>query len=106
MTPVFIKVTGSASESCDSEVPGFYRVDVRDGVPADRVVTAALDVFHANIAIACLEDFAIETVDENGNEMAEAADADSGTLELEKAGEIFYIDESEFPVPPTAPGLR
>lgn len=102
MTPIFIKVTGTPTDEEDVDVVGHYRIDVQDHVPADRIVTAAKDVFHANIAIACLDDFDIATFDATGAVVEEPDGADTGSLEWEKGGVLSYIDEADFPNMDTA----
>lgn len=99
MTPIFIKVTGTPSEEADRHIPGFYCVNVNDRVPDDRIVTAAKDVFHANVAIECLDDFEIVFFDADGIEAVEPDDACGGSLAWEKGGDFFFIEERDFPAP-------
>lgn len=99
MTPIFIKVTGTPSEDADRHIPGYYCVNVHDRVPSDRIVTAAKDVFHANIAIECLDDFEILLVDADGIEVVEPDDGYDGSLAWEKDGDLFIVEKSDFPSP-------
>lgn len=85
---VFVCVTGKASEEEDEEVPGVYQLSIRnaDGIdlsnPDDQtaIAKAALDAFHDHIGIACLDDFDISVLLEDGTLIVE--DEPASTLDL------------------------
>jgi hypothetical protein len=78
MTTVWINVKiveGVEEEDLDHDdqgagIPGWYEVILGDeaaSLPRDQQGAAALDVFHEDIAIACLDDFEIEVCEEDGS---------------------------------------
>jgi len=101
--PLFIKVNGKASEPEDVEVAGAYLVEVDSDLGERDQVSAALDIFHANMAIACLDDFSISVIDEDGNDREENEEHESYDLRFEKRGEFCGpVDPAELPEPRSA----
>ncbi len=91
MTTVMIHVTPTVSADKlhldDQEVGTLYRVTL-DSTVTEDFADAALDVFHANIAVKQLDDFTIEAKNESGEDLPLSDDyedykhSDSGHVDL------------------------
>lgn len=76
---VAMLIVAKASRSEDDEIPGVYRVDVK--ADCSSPATAALDAFHENIAVGCLDDFTFAVFDLNsGEEVIEDPDTDAYSM--------------------------
>ena len=62
------------TEEEDQGVAGVYAVDVPDDMPDDRAAGVALDVFHSNVAIDCLDDFEVYATNAQGEGIYEPDD--------------------------------
>lgn len=51
----------------DESVPGEYSVEVNEGLTDAKSASVALDIFHCNVCVECLDDFESEVKDEQGN---------------------------------------
>lgn len=67
LLPVYVIVRGEASESEDEAVPGIYLCYVDPSLSDGERAEVALDHFHENNGIGCLDDFSIDVVDTDGN---------------------------------------
>jgi hypothetical protein len=74
----------------DAHAPGTYLVQFAEsvkGLPQPKLASIALDVFHSNVSIGCLDDFEINVVDELDRTVQQDADhddysgSDDGTVE-------------------------
>lgn len=99
--PYYINVVGTPTEEDDEEVPGVYLVHVDASLDKGLHASAALDCFHGEIGIECLDDFDIAVIDQEGFHVVEDGDYDSSTLSLEGRA-VFHgsIDPAELPPPP------
>ena len=61
----------------DLEVEGRYQVEVPADLPDTKAASVALDHFHAEIAVNCLDDFAFRVIDEEGKALEEDEDHES-----------------------------
>lgn len=66
MVPVYVIVEGEPSDSDDHFIPGFYEVKVDGDLTDEEKAEVALDHFHDNNGIACLDDFSIRVISEDG----------------------------------------
>ena len=100
-TNVYVVVNGTPSEEEDMEVPGAYLVEIEADNEEDfcpREVAA--DAFHDNIAIACLDDFDITYVAENGMELEGSDDEHTADVEVTFLGPV---DPATVPRPGSEP---
>jgi len=58
----------------DADIAEEYAVGIDDDVPESDVAGVALDVFHDNIAVDCLDDFEFTVKDSKGVEILEPED--------------------------------
>lgn len=109
METIHINVTQLSKELDDEEdegVAGVYTVqygkDISGTTRAKRAAIA-LDIFHASVAIGCLDDFEILAVDAAGHFIAQAEDHEDGSCH--DYGTVEKIEGDAFEVRPWAPRL-
>ena len=61
----------------DRDIPGQYVVTLADGVGPESAADAALDHFHNNIPVRCLDDFEFKVITEAGLELQPNPDHES-----------------------------
>ena len=106
---VFVCVTGKPSDDQDEEVPGVYIVNIRNGESVNlaspehlnSVATATLNCFHEHYGIACLDDFEIVAMLEDGMVLTEADDHhDAAPMLALRASFVGRMDADDEEVPP------
>jgi len=80
MVPVYVIVTGEPSDSDDYFTPGFYQINVDPDLTDEQKADTALDIFHDNNGIACLEDFTITVFDADGKTLSGAESHEHGSF--------------------------
>ena len=100
---VYIVVTGAPSEEEDLDVPGAYLVEIdadddQDFCPRE----VAADVFHDNVPIACLDDFDIAFVAENGMKLDRSDEENTEDISATFCGSI---DPDTVPKPVEGPDV-
>lgn len=101
-TRVYVRAVGTPSEDDDANVAGFYMVDVADDVPAEHIGSAALDIFHSDVAVDVLDDF-VFTVHQMDGKLVEISDSEG--YEFTDRGSVYTIPKPEgvtFEGPPPA----
>lgn len=92
MTEVYVKVIPTTPKNLlnedDRYVEGTYAVELQREVLSDMFADTALDCFHSEIAIKCLEDFEFKVVDTSGSELLGNPDHDS--YSFEGFGSVLY----------------
>jgi len=78
--PVYVIVTGEPSDSDDHFIPGFYLVQVDSDLTDEQRAEVALDHFHDNNVIACLDDFTIRVIDVEGKWLSQMERYDNRSL--------------------------
>ena len=79
LVPVYVVVTGDASEPDDESVPGIYLCHVDPSLTSEERSEVALDHFHENIGIGCLDDFVIIAVTADGEELPRMGNYEPGS---------------------------
>lgn len=74
---LYVVASGEPSRPEDVEAVGAYKVTVSADLPDAAKASAAIDAFHASVAIRLPEEFSIEVVDSDGNQLCEDPAADS-----------------------------
>jgi len=97
LLPVYVVAQGDPSEREDQSVAGVYLVNVEPHLTEEQKAEAALDHFHDNVGIGCLDDFTIEVYDANGNLLPRMNDYDSGSL-LAHAEYVDFVEGDKVPV--------
>jgi len=80
MRTVFVeakKISNELVHKADAGVAGRYAIEVDDDVPSEDLAGVAMDVFHDNVPVDCLDDFEFSVTDEWGQELTEPDDYDS-----------------------------
>ena len=80
LVPVYVVVEGEASEPADECVHGVYLCHVDPSLTAEQKAEVALDHFHENNGIDCLDDFEITVFDADGAEMPGMESYENGSL--------------------------
>lgn len=100
MLQISVRRVSPLTDAEDEGVEGLYRVHFNADVSAltkEKQASIALDIFHTDIGISTLDDFAITVVEENGKAVAQDEDhedyseSDSGAVE-KVADEPMYIE--------------
>lgn len=91
-TQVYIRATGTPSDGEDENVAGFYMVEIDGDVPSEHIGSAALDVFHSDVAVEVLDDFEFTVFDMDGK-IVEISDSDD--YEFTDRGTAYTIPEPE-----------
>lgn len=96
--PVYVIVTGEPSDSDDHFIPGYYHVQVDAGLTDEQKAEVALDHFHDNNAIACLDDFTILVIDADGKWLSQMEHYENRSL-MDRHGEYIgdFDDLSHLP---------
>lgn len=95
-TLLYVKVEGEPTEAEDRQVPGVYLIEVDETVPAERHASAALDIFHAHLTIGMLDDFTCAVFNQDGEQMAEPADAKDYQFK-DNGGLVGVVAEADLP---------
>ncbi|CAH1689290.1 conserved hypothetical protein [Hyphomicrobiales bacterium] len=66
---IYIVVNGTPSEEEDALIPGIYSAEVDADLSPEEKAEVALDHFHENNGIACLDDFDIGAYLASGEEL-------------------------------------
>jgi len=78
--PIYICVSGTASDEEDEGVQGVHLTMVDADLDTAFYASAALDTFHEHCGISVLDDFSITAVGENGSPLDEPEDQESYEL--------------------------
>ena len=96
LLPVYVVVTGEASEAEDESVPGVYLCHVEPSLTNEERSEVALDHFHQNIGIDCLDDFMITVVTADGDELPRMENYETGSKR--SYGEFGdYLNDDDIP---------
>jgi len=68
---LYVIAEGTAGDREDQGVPGVYGVEVDAGLDAGDRASAALDIFHENVAVGTLDSFTFSVADGDGNRLVE-----------------------------------
>ena len=94
LIPIYVSVTGEASDPSDEGVQGVYSVIVDPELTQEEKTEAALDHFHDNNGIEVLDDFSIVVYDARGNILPTMEHHENGSLlgRAEYEGQLNDVD--------------
>ena len=85
---VYVRAVGTPTSEDDSNVAGVYLVDVDNDVAVEHLGSAALDIFHSDVAVETLDDFEFTVHDADGK-IIEVSDSEN--YEFSDRGSVCSI---------------
>lgn len=94
LVPIFVAVSGEASDPSDEGVQGVYSVMVDPALTEEEKAEAALDHFHDNNGVEVLDDFNIVVFDAEGKLLPRMERHENGSLlgRAEYEGQLNDVD--------------